>query len=126
MRLEVADELGIIGNSTRLSEMSVNEWDNVIGVNLTGVFNCIRVQVRLVEDGGSIVNIASVGGKIAWEGGGAYCTSKHGVIGLTKAAAREVAHRAVRVNAVCPYVQYVSATSCDSLTNSTERSPIPR
>lgn len=51
--------------------MSADEWDSVIGVNLTGVFNCVRTQLNLVEDGGSIVNIASVGGKIAWEGGGA-------------------------------------------------------
>ena len=105
--------------------MTFDEWDSVVGVNLTGVFNCVRVQVRLVEDGGSIVNIASVGGKIAWEGGGAYCASKHGVIGLTKAAAKEVAHRAVRVNAVCPYVMGVFA-SCHLLTNSIAHLLIPR
>lgn len=62
---------GIIGSSTQLSEMSVGEWDSVIGVNLTGVFNCLRTELKLIQDGGSIVNIASVGGKIAWVGGGA-------------------------------------------------------
>jgi len=87
--------------------MPIAEWNNVIGVNLTGVFNCLHTQLKLIRDGGSIVNIACVGGKIAWEGGGAYCASKHGVIGLTKVAAREVASRSVRVNAVCPYVLVV-------------------
>lgn len=93
--------------------MPLAEWNSVIDVNLTGVFNCLHAQLKLIQDGGSIVNIAGVGGKISWEGGGAYCASKHGVIGLTKAAAREVANRSVRVNAVCPYVLIVISLQLD-------------
>ena len=76
--------------------MPLAEWNSVISVNVTGVFNCLHIQLELIQDGGSIVNFANVGGKISWEGGGAYCASKHSVIKLTKAAAREVAGRSLQ------------------------------
>jgi NAD(P)-dependent dehydrogenase (short-subunit alcohol dehydrogenase family) len=93
---------GTVGRMQPIRQMPEHEWNNVIGVNLTGVFNCVRAEMVCMKDGGSIVNVASVGGKIGWEGGAAYCASKHGVIGLTKVAAKELGPQRVRVNAVCP------------------------
>ncbi|KAJ3536862.1 hypothetical protein NM208_g6547 [Fusarium decemcellulare] len=77
-------------------------WDKIIAVNLTGVFYCIRAQTRVMTNGGSIVNVASLSGIRGRAGLGAYVASKHGVVGLTKTAAREVGIKGIRVNAVCP------------------------
>jgi NAD(P)-dependent dehydrogenase (short-subunit alcohol dehydrogenase family) len=81
-------------------------WDNVMAINLKGVWLCMKAQIRqmLRGGGGSIVNMASVAGLRGVRFGSAYCASKHGVIGLTKAAAREYAAEGIRVNAVCPAV----------------------
>ena len=86
----------------RLSEM---EWDTVIDVNLKGTFNFSKAVMKYMirqEDGGSIVNIASVVGQTGNPGQTNYCASKGGVIALTKACAKEYAKRKVRVNAVAP------------------------
>ncbi|EXJ66786.1 uncharacterized protein A1O5_09981 [Cladophialophora psammophila CBS 110553] len=83
-------------------EMSDNTWDWIIGINLTGLMYCLRAQLKAISDGGSIVNATSVAGMVGSAQFPAYSTSKHGVIGLTKCAAREAGSRSVRVNVVCP------------------------
>jgi len=79
-------------------------WDDILATNLTGVYYCTRAAVRHMPDGGQgrVVNISSVLGKFGVPGYGAYCASKHGVIGFTKALAHELAPRGITVNAICP------------------------
>lgn len=79
-----------------------DEWDLIIGVNLTGVMHCMKEELKLMKAGASIVNAASVAGLYGLPGSGAYVASKHGVIGLTKTAAKEMGSRTIRVNAVAP------------------------
>ncbi|PNH31049.1 hypothetical protein VD0002_g1081 [Verticillium dahliae] len=85
-----------------LSEQDLDEWDFVQGVNLTGVMHCLRVQLKIINDGGSIVNASSIAGLTGRANNAAYTASKHAVVGLTRSAAKEVGARQVRVNAICP------------------------
>ncbi len=80
-------------------------WDSVINVNLKGVFLCMKFEMpHIVAARGAIVNMASVAGLSGGRLGAAYYASKHGVVGLTRAAAMEYADRGVRINAVAPGV----------------------
>jgi NAD(P)-dependent dehydrogenase (short-subunit alcohol dehydrogenase family) len=87
-----------------LENMPIEDWDRVLGVNLRGTFLCSRALVgQMLERGdGRIINIASQLGQIGGTSVAHYVASKAGVIGLTKALAREVAHRGVLVNAIAP------------------------
>ncbi len=80
-------------------------WDDVIAINLKGVFLSMKYELpHIVQSKGAIVNMASVAGLVGGRLGAAYYASKHGVVGLTKAAALEYADKGVRINAVAPAV----------------------
>jgi len=85
--------------------MAEEKWDQVISVNLKGVFNCSQAFMRYIlkaKDGGRIINIASVVGIMGNRGQANYSASKGGVIALTKTTAKELAERGITVNAVAP------------------------
>jgi 3-oxoacyl-[acyl-carrier protein] reductase len=88
----------------RIATMPLEDWDRVLGVNLTGTFLCIRYLIgQMLERGsGRIINIASQLGQIGGVEAGHYAASKAGVIGLTKSLAREVGTQGVLVNAIAP------------------------
>ncbi|KAF2104585.1 NAD(P)-binding protein [Rhizodiscina lignyota] len=100
-----ANLAGVIGkqnNMAGLEDIDDDDWDFVIGVNLRGVLNCLRAQIPHFNDGASIVNAASVAGMIGFKQNGSYVASKHGVVGLTKTAAKELGPRQIRCNCFCP------------------------
>jgi NAD(P)-dependent dehydrogenase (short-subunit alcohol dehydrogenase family) len=106
-KLDIAvNNAGIGGTSAPVGEYPIEAWDKVIAINLSGVFYGMRYQIPAIEETaggkGSIINIASILGKVGFMNSSAYVAAKHGVVGLTENAAIEYATRGVRVNVVGP------------------------
>lgn len=104
-RLDAAfNNAGVMAHIAPTAESTREDWDRVIGVNLRGVWSCMRHELKQMERQGSgaIVNNASVGALTGNPGIGSYIASKHGVVGLTRTAALEYVKRGIRVNAVNP------------------------
>ncbi|KAK1547889.1 hypothetical protein CPAR01_01856 [Colletotrichum paranaense] len=96
---------GVLGPShTSILDTTEKDLDFVMSVNVNGVFNCLKSQIKALEQGGAIVSAASISGQVGLPNSSIYCASKAAVISLSTAAAKENGH--LRINCVAPGVIY--------------------
>lgn len=134
-RLDAAyNNAGVQNVVAEAAEATREDFDRVIGVNLRGVWSCMKFELRqmLKQGSGAIVNCSSIGGLVAGAKRGTYQASKHGVLGLTKSAALDYAARGIRINAVCPGIIHTAMldkmmkTQADALNAMLKDVPIGR
>lgn len=122
---------GVGGPGVPVGDFCLDEWRRVLAVNLDGVFHALRYEVPAIaaSGGGAIVNVASILGSVATAGQVAYAAAKHGVIGLTKAAALDGVASAIRVNSVGPgYIEtpFLAAMDAERRRQVSARHPLGR
>ena len=104
-RVDIAfNNAGIGGEANLIADYSIEGWQKVIDINLSGVFYCMKYEIPAMRSsgGGAIVNMACILGQVAFESSPAYVAEKHGALGLTKNAAVEYSKDNIRVNFVGP------------------------
>jgi NAD(P)-dependent dehydrogenase (short-subunit alcohol dehydrogenase family) len=100
-----ANAAGVIGrgiNKDGVGDLQEEDWEFVLRVNLTGVMYCMREQLNEIKDEGSIVNVASIAATMGFAKNAPYSAAKHGTVGLSRSAAKEVGGRRIRVNCIAP------------------------
>jgi NAD(P)-dependent dehydrogenase (short-subunit alcohol dehydrogenase family) len=101
-RIDVLVNNAGLGGPTPLHDPDDARWNGILATNVTATFRVIREAAPFLPEGGRIINLSSVLGRFGVPGFAAYCAAKHGVIGLTRALALELAPRKITVNAMCP------------------------
>lgn len=135
-RLDVAyNNAGVQNELAETADASREDFDRVMGINLDGVWSCMKFELRQMrkQGSGAIVNCSSLGGLVGGAERGTYHAAKHGVLGLTKSAALEYAGQSIRINAVCPGLiqtpmsdQMVAAGQGDALKAMEQSIPMKR